>query len=200
MGAADSVYNTANRDRHTRSGFIARWHLRSVNEAIYQLVSESGARSVLDAGCGEGFVTDYLARRDPSLALTGIDVSSEAIDYARKNFGHASFLVGSVLALPFGDASYDTVLCSEVLEHIPDWEQAITELKRVARHYVLITVPREPHFKVLNSLGRATRFCQDPGHINFWSWASFKRIISARFSGTRFERKHVIYQLALGRV
>ncbi len=188
-------------DRHARTGRIARWHLRSINEAIFQLVTKSRAQSVLDAGCGEGFVTGYLAERNPSLKLTGIDLSRDAIAYARKHFGNAAtFSTGSVLKLPYEDASFDTVVCSEVLEHIVDWDGAIAELKRVARRHVVITVPHEPYFKALNDLGRAVRFCQDPGHVNFWSWSAFKSMIGANFATAIMQRKHVIYQLALGRL
>ena len=194
-------YESANKDRHVRTGRIARWHLRSVNEAIFQLVAKSGAQSVLDAGCGEGFVTGYMAGRDPSLKLTGIDLSSGAIAYARKHFGHtATFTVGSVLKLPYEDASFDTVVCSEVLEHIAEWDSAIAELKRVARRHVVITVPHEPYFKALNDLGQAVRFCQDPGHVNFWSWPAFKSMIGANFASAMLQRKHFVYQLALARL
>ena len=147
------MYSSANKERHTRSGRIARWYLRSVNEAIFELVARSGAKTVLDAGCGEGFVTRYLAERDPSLALTGIDLSPKAIAYAERHFGYAAtFDVGSVLQLPYGDSAFDTVVCSEVLEHVEDWHRAIAELKRVARRHVIITVPHEPYFRVLNDL------------------------------------------------
>ena len=184
-----------------RSGRIARWHLRSVNEAIFGLVARSGAKTVLDAGCGEGFVTRYLAERDPALALTGIDLSPEAIAYAQRHFAHvANFDVGSVLQLPYGDSAFDTVVCSEVLEHVGDWRRAIAELKRVARRHVIITVPHEPYFRVLNDLAQVVRFCQDPGHINFWSWSAFKAMIRANFASAALARKHLIYQLALGRL
>jgi len=195
------AHSSANKERHTRSGVIARWHLRSVNEAIYKMITESGAHTVLDAGCGEGFVLDYVARRDPGLELKGIDVDANAIAYARKHFDHAAeFSGGSLLALPYEDDSFDTVLCSEVLEHVEEWDAALSELKRVARQYVIITVPHEPFFRVLNDFARAMRLCQDPGHINFWHWGAFKKMISRRFSGATFQRKHLIYQLALGRL
>ena len=198
--SADS-HNSANKDRHTREGAIARWHLRSFNEAIYRLIAKSEPKTVLDAGCGEGFVLDYIASSNPDLKLDGIDMCSNAIAYAKKHFGHAAnFSVGSILNLPYEDNSFDTVVCSEVLEHIEDWSSAINELKRVSRRYVVITVPHEPLFKFLNDIGRAIRFCQDPGHVNFWRWQQFKEMVRARFPGALFERKHLIYQLALARL
>ncbi len=194
-------YRSTNQQRHTRTGRIARWHLNSFNEAIFEMVAKSGAQTVLDAGCGEGFVAAYLTSRDPALRLTGIDLSGEAVSYAQTHFGHAiSFSQGSILDLPFDDDSFDAVVCSEVLEHLTDWERALGELKRVARHHVIVTVPREPHFKLLNDAGRALRYCEDPGHVNFWSWRAFKAVFSPHFEGVEFRRKHYIYQLVLGRL
>ena len=194
-------HESANMDRHTRTGRIAQWHLRSVNEAIFQMVARSGGRSILDAGCGEGFVAAYLVSRDSSLQLTGIDLSQEAIVYARRRFSdQVQFDVGSVLALPYADSSFDVVVCSEVLEHLTEWEKAVAELQRVARTHVLITVPHEPYFKAFNDAARLVRFCRDPGHVNFWSWSAFRAMITSRFSSAEFARTHLIYQLALGRL
>ena len=191
---------TANEQKYTRNSRIARWHLDSVLQAIYDLLATTGATSILDAGCGEGFVTGYLAARDSTLSLTGVDLNQAAIDYAARRFGkHARFQTGSVYKLPFSDKSFDLVLCSEVLEHLSDPNFAVRELKRVAQSYVLVTVPREPLFKWTNDLSRALGFSMDPGHVNFWTVTSFRKYIRAHFADPTFARKHLIYQLALGR-
>ena len=194
-------YNTANKQKYLRGDIISRWHLRSVMEAVYSLVAQTNPRTVLDAGCGEGFVSKYLADRDPSLEILGVDVSPDAIRYAQENFGDAAgFQAGSILSLPFKDNSFDTVVCSEVLEHISELELAVTELKRVARTYVVISVPNEPYFKWINDFARAIRFSQDPGHVNFWTHSEFRAFIESRFFAPQFSRKHVIYQLAVAAV
>lgn len=193
-------HTSANKQKYSRSSRIAQWHLNSVMEAIYQLLAESGGASILDAGCGEGFLTDYLARRDPSLRLTGVDMSSEAIAYAEERFGErARFRTGNVYKLPFSDNSFDVVLCSEVLEHLDEPDLAVRELIRVARRHVVITVPNEPYFKWLNDLARALGISMDPGHVNFWTRSSFKAFIRSHFDNPVFSRKHIIYQLALAR-
>ena len=195
------AYTSANKQKYLHRDRLSLWHLRSVMEAIYRLLAQSEPKSVLDAGCGEGFVTKYLADRDPRLRLTGVDVSPEAIEYAQARFGDvARFCTGSVFTLPFSDNSFDTVVCSEVLEHINDAERAVQELKRVARRYVLITVPREPIFKWLNDFARAIKFSQDPEHVNFWTSKSFRLFVRTHFDDPVFARKHVIYQLALAKL
>ncbi len=191
---------SANEQKYTRNSRIAQWHLDSVLRAIYELLSTTGAKSILDAGCGEGFVTGFIASRDPTLSLTGMDLNQAAIDYATRRFGKlARFQTGSVYRLPFSDNSFDLVLCSEVLEHLRDPDLAVRELKRVARGHVLVTVPREPLFKWTNNLSRALGFSMDPGHVNFWTGTSFRKYICAHFADPIFARKHFIYQLALGR-
>ncbi len=155
---------------------------------------------MLDAGCGEGFVTRYLAQQNPALRLTGVDLSREAIAYAQEHFGElARFRTGSLYKLPFSDNSFDTVLCSEVLEHLDDTRRAVNELKRVARRYVLITVPREPYFKWLNDMGRRLGVSPDPGHVNFWTKKTFQDFIKSHFNAPVFATKHV-YQMALAEV
>ena len=194
-------YNPANKQKYLRGDVISKWHLRSVMEAVYNLVAQTSPRTVLDAGCGEGFVSKYLADRDPGLEIIGVDLSLDAIRYAQDRFGDvASFQAGSILSLPFADNSFDTVVCSEVLEHISEVELAIAELKRVADRHVVITVPNEPYFKWLNDFARAVRISQDPGHVNFWTHSQFKAFVASHFRAPQFSRKHVIYQLAVATV
>ncbi len=164
------------------------------------MLQQAGGASILDAGCGEGHVIDFIARQDPSLRLTGMDLDKEAIAYAEKQFGErATFRTGSLFKLPFSDNSFDTVMCSEVLEHLEDTDRAISELKRVARHHVLITVPREPYFKILNDISRSLGISPDPGHVNFWTKKTFQEFINSHFESPTFAWKH-IYQLALAKV
>ncbi len=69
-------------------------------------------RSVLDAGCGDGRVTMALARGHD---VVGVDVSCNALNREARRSRVASVLT----ALPFRDESFDLVLVSEVIEHIP---------------------------------------------------------------------------------
>ena len=194
-------YNRSNRQKHSRKDPISRWHVRSVMEVLYQLVESTNPKTVLDAGCGEGFVSHYLATRNGSISITGVDVQPQAIEFAKKNFGEvATYQVASLYSLPFSDNSFDTVVCSQVLEHLDDVEAAVAELKRVARRFVVITVPREPYFKCINDLARAIRFSDDPGHVNFWTSSDFQVFMRGHFKQPRFTRKHVIYQLSVALV
>ena len=197
---ASSVHTSANHQKYSHPNRLYQWHLEAFLKEVYHLLQQTNAQSVLDAGCGEGFVTSFLAQQDPALRLTGVDLSPEAIAYAQEHFGEqVRFRTGSVYKLPFSDNSFDTVLCSEVLEHLDETTRAVNELKRVARRHVLLTVPREPYFKGLNDMGRRLGISPDPGHVNFWTKKTFQEFIRSHFEAPIFAWKHV-YQLALAEV
>ena len=96
---------------------------------------------ILDAGCGSGRTLDEL--RDYGDAC-GVDVSQEAVDATRAR-GHEAH-VGSVMDLPFADATFDLVTCLDVVEHTPDDRRTLSELRRVTRPggMLLLTVPAHP--------------------------------------------------------
>ena len=97
---------------------------------------------LLDLGCGEGrhAISAYMARR---LEVVGIDLSVRDLRTTQDRFrqfarpdDQAGSLVLSIAGgerLPFADASFDKVICSEVLEHIPDYRSVIREVSRVLK-------------------------------------------------------------------
>jgi len=92
-------------------------------------------QTILDVGCGDGTITNILAK---NYDVTGLDISKEALKYVR-----APKVIGNCAALPFPDSSFDLVLASEVLEHLPlgVFERTLAELERVSKKYILISVP-----------------------------------------------------------
>ncbi len=198
--ASTEEYFSTNHLKYTHGNRIYRWHVNAFLERVSEMLAESEPATVLDAGCGEGFALDFLTDRHPDVRFTGMDLSKEAIAYAEAHFGEkATFRTGSIYKLPFSDNSFDTVLCSEVLEHLDEPDRAVEELKRVARRHVLITVPLEPYFQKLNDLGKLLRINPDPGHVNFWTKGSFRHFIDGHFENARCDTKH-IFQLALAAV
>lgn len=192
----NGAYHSSNHHKYTVDNRLYQWHLRQFLNRLYDMLAETSPRTVLDAGCGEGFVTDFIKRRDNDLRITGVDLSEEAIRYAREHFGEqARFRTGDIYDLPFPDDSFDTVLCSEVLEHLEAPGEAAAELRRVARNYVVITVPLEPYFELLNNLAQWLGLGPDPGHVNFWTKKEFQAFIEKHYDDAEFDWKH-IFQLA----
>jgi SAM-dependent methyltransferase len=98
--------------------------------------------TLLDVGSAEGFKA-YLAKRLLGADVTVCDLSEEACKRCREIFGLRAE-PGDIHNLPFPNDSFDVVLCSETLEHVTDFERATSELMRVARGGVVITVPHDP--------------------------------------------------------
>jgi ubiquinone/menaquinone biosynthesis C-methylase UbiE len=103
-----------------------------------ELIRLAGVRpgeSVLDVGCGSGYLAGLAAEAGGS--VLGVDASEPMIEFARRRLGSATcrFEVGTAQALPAGDGEFDVVLTSLVLHHLPDADQpaALTEMHRVLR-------------------------------------------------------------------
>lgn len=139
------------------------WHT-SRFKAAKKLAAQTKASSVLDIGCHAGTFTSHIAAALPKAMITGIDLSKEAIAVAKKNHRHIKFLKAKAEKLPFTDKSFDLVTCFEMLEHIPQPDKVIKEMKRVMRKKgtLIVLVPYEtPLFKLVWALW--TKF--GPGRI-----------------------------------
>lgn len=115
-----------------------------------------GAR-VLDLGCGEGRHVHGLHMRG-DVDVVGLDLDRASVVRAREGLAWlereglarpgvsprlTGFLIGDATCLPFADGAFDAVICSEVLEHLPDYHAALAEMCRVLRPggRLCITVP-----------------------------------------------------------
>lgn len=115
---------------------------------------------VLDAGCGEGVLVEEYAAR---LRIEGLD----------DNYSSTHVRRGSLIALPYADASFDRVLCLDVLEHLAYADQplALSEMRRVltAAGELLVSVPNlahlqsRLHFLVAGRLIRTASEIKHPG-------------------------------------
>jgi SAM-dependent methyltransferase len=112
-----------------------------------------GRRSVLDIGARDGFFSRLLT--ESFSEVTALDLERPGFD-----FPNVTTVAGDVTKLDFGDSSFDCVFCAEVLEHLPDLLKACTEIRRVARHEIIIGVP----FRQDTRLGRCS--CNVCGKTN----------------------------------
>jgi SAM-dependent methyltransferase len=92
----------------------------------------SGEMSLLDVGCGPGYVAAAAAER--GARPSGLDFSREMVAIAQKMFPHIEFREGDAQNLPFPDATFDRVLANFALLHLSDPEQACAEAFRVLKH------------------------------------------------------------------
>ena len=94
---------------------------------------------MLDVGCGMGILVH--AFLVSGVDARGVDVAPRCVDEGNRR-APGRFSVGSILELPFEDSSADTVVCTDVLEHLAedDVDRAIAELVRVARGHLFVCV------------------------------------------------------------
>jgi len=136
---------------------------------IKNMAGELKGRRALDIGCGVGDVLFDLAMAGAE--AYGIDYSSNSIkfagDYLKSKNLKATLKVGDAQNLPFGENFFDVVICSEVLEHIPDDSRAVKEMRRVLKKYgiAIITAP---------SGGKAVK---EWGHIRHYSDEKMRKLL-----------------------
>lgn len=161
--------------------------LREIDAAI--LIASPG--SVLDVGCGEGVVTERLAAVSGAVTV-GVDLGDPAFEepWRRRESARVSFQPGSAYELPFEDDSFDCVSALEVMEHLEQPRDALAEMVRVARRTLLLSVPREPLWRVSHFLGgRDVReLGNTPGHISHWSSRAFSDLVSEYATVTAVRR------------
>lgn len=100
-------------------------------DAFVRLSGLGAAARVVDLGCGSGVFTDVLRRRGYTCA--GVDLSPKLIALARAKYPGVEFVEGDVEQLPFGDASFDGVLLSGLVHHLPDPSRCAAEAFRILR-------------------------------------------------------------------
>lgn len=181
IGRADFGQRTDNAAKYERAGAVEGRLLGRFRRRLLAEVAELGPRGVLDAGCGEGHVTAWVAAALPGAEVTGVEGRADALAaFARRNPGLRA-VEGDLRALPFADGAFDLVLCTEVLEHLAQPRAALRELARVCSAHLLLTVPHEPFFRLGNlARGRyVTRLGSTPGHRSTWGRRGFVRTVAS---------------------
>lgn len=170
-------YHTRNPLAHAlMAGF-----LRSFDEIVAQAGTPGGA---LEIGCGEGELSIRLARAN--WEVRGCDIAADAVDEARRRVVQAGLDIPieqhGIVECANAYAPQDLVVCCEVLEHLEDTQAALDILTKLGRRFVLVSVPREPVWRILNMLrGRYWgALGNTPGHVQHWSSKAFIALLSRR--------------------
>ena len=174
-------------DKYGTKNPIARYLTKNMLSRLDHCVLSSQISSIHEVGCGEGELSLRYARMRYSVRAS--DFSSQIIEIAKRNAEehpelNITFCKKSIYDLNPEEDSAELVICSEVLEHLEDPVQAIDILRKISKKYLLVSVPNEPIWRILNMarMSYLSSFGNTPGHIQHWSKKQFIRLMESKFS------------------
>ena len=168
---------------------ISRWFINRFTEHLESLLNNLQFESLLEVGCGEGYLLKRLEKRLQGLDLLATDISPEIIAEAELLIPEVPKLVASAYDLPLEDKSRDIVLACEVMEHVEEPDKLLVEAKRVARKHCIFSVPHEPWWRIANMMrGKyLNNFGNTPGHIQHWNKSKLMNLINSVFDKPRHQ-------------
>jgi SAM-dependent methyltransferase len=179
-GGGGNVY-----DKYGTQNPVARRLTAGFMSDLDELVERSGATEAHEVGCGEGELSIRLAGR--GIRVRGTDAFPQVLDEARRRAAGAGvavdFEAARVEELDPDRHAAQLIVCCEVLEHLEDPERGLEVLARLARPWLIASVPREPLWRALNlaRLSYLGELGNTPGHLSHWSRRGFERFLAERF-------------------
>jgi 2-polyprenyl-3-methyl-5-hydroxy-6-metoxy-1,4-benzoquinol methylase len=168
-------------DKYGSTNPVVRRLMAGFERTLDELFAQAAPASVLDVGCGEGVLTEQWADRIAPGRIVGIDLEDPKLgaEWAGRQRPNLTFAAMEVERLAFADGEFELVAATEVLEHVTAPELALAEMARVASRHLLVSVPHEPLWRVLNMARGAylRQLGNTPGHLNHWTRRSFVSLL-----------------------
>jgi 2-polyprenyl-3-methyl-5-hydroxy-6-metoxy-1,4-benzoquinol methylase len=182
MSASQAVPTGNTFDKYGSSNPVVRRLMAGFEGTLQELFRRAAPASVLDVGCGEGVLTARWAQELGSRPVVGIDLDDPELraEWDKRRRENLEFRAMRAENLPFADGEFDLAAAIEVLEHVPDPAHTVAEMARVASRHLLVSVPHEPLWRVLNVARGAylRELGNTPGHVNHWSKRAFVRLLA----------------------
>jgi ubiquinone/menaquinone biosynthesis C-methylase UbiE len=165
------------------SNYLVKKLIDNYYEKIKQIVLYFGKDDrILEVGCGAAESSEKIKNLIGERCFEISEFDQRYVNMVKKNRPDFANTITqeSVYELKRGSNEFDCIFMLEVLEHLENVELALTELFRVSKKYVIIAVPNEPLWRILNIL--RFKYFKDlgntPGHLNHWSKRKLKRLLS----------------------
>lgn len=149
-------------------------------------------KDVLDAACGEGYGSAWLARHAKS--VTGLDIDVSTIATARAKYAAPAlrFEVGSIAAMPFADASFDCAISFETLEHLAEQDAMLAELRRVLRPDGLLIISTPNRLEYSDKRNFRNEF-----HVRELYEDEFRALLAGHFGAQHWYGQKLVFNSAL---
>ena len=137
-------------------------------------------KRLLEVGCGSGHHLEYYCRGNDAIAM---DVDRPALESVRKRLGVETVWGDFATSLPFEDGRFDALVAGETLEHMPYPTIFLAEIRRVLRPGGIFvgSVPNAYRYRNRLDVLRGLPIDRDPVHVQFFSLASLRAILSRDF-------------------
>ncbi len=165
-------------------------HAREQYSIILQKMENFRFANVLDVGCGTGEILKRIHKCYPEVSLTGVDISEKMLEVAKVKIGNkATLLWADAEMLPFSDATFDLIVCSDSFHHYPNPQKVLAEFRRVLKGGGnLLICDYSIGFPLRQLMNLFIRFSHD-GDVHIYSKEEItKLVIQASFSNIQYER------------
>lgn len=158
---------------------IIEWRTKAAKykaKNIVELAKNIQFESVLEVGCGEGSILDWLSKWEFSKNLNGIEISSSGVEIVKSKQieNLQSIQIFDGYKIPFPDNHFDLIICSHVMEHVEHERVLLREIQRVSK-YQIFEVPIDFSFYVDKKIKHFLAY----GHINIYTPALFRFLLKS---------------------
>lgn len=169
-------------DKYNTKNPISRILVNNFLSTFKNLLDEiDESKKIVEVGVGEGYLTKIISDKFPDSQIWASDISKDIIKVANDNLkGRKVHLdIEDTQNLSYANDMFDLCVCCEVLEHVQNPKKALSEIRRITRNKVILSVPSESLWRLLNMLRLKylLSFGNTPGHVNHWTPAQFIRLV-----------------------